>query len=188
MSDYAFRTTSKLDQDTYLEDRGFLHVVRREDADFQFVDYKFGTMLNPGQTAQRSSGEDDWEVIDGIPAMEYAKTEKLKELNAKWLEAEENGIIYSISAGFQIDANERANRDISGLITAMEFSGKSSVTFCDAFNEFHDVNLNQLKAMQIEIIQHAQNLYARKWQIRTAIGEASTPDELNSIEIDFSNL
>lgn len=78
-----FRTTTKLDNNTYIEDRGYAHIVSRGNADFEIVDAKFGNMLHIGQTAQRSQDGNGWDVIDGFPMLDYLKQEKLKEINEK---------------------------------------------------------------------------------------------------------
>lgn len=122
-------------------------------------------------------------------AIEYnslpkVRERKLLELNESWQVAESTGIIQS-SVGFPIDANERANRDVSGLISQMEMTGIDTTQFCDANNDFHEVTLDNLKTMQLELIQYAQSLYATKWQFRATIEAASTVDELNAIDIKF---
>lgn len=124
--------------------------------------------------------------IVAIPGLtpEEARTKKLKELSQKHHEAEESGILQSF-IGFPIDANERANRDVSGLISQMEMTSVDKTQFCDANNDFHEVTLDNLKTMQLELIQYAQSLYATKWQLRAAIEAAKTVDELNAIDIKF---
>lgn len=185
MSDYVFGTTSKLDKDTYVVDNGFWNEVKRGDKDFDVIDAKFGAMLEPNQTARKGFGDDDsWEVIDGIPMLSYAKENKLRALNAAFLEAEKRGVVSS-AVGFDIDATERSNRDIAGLITAMESGNISSVDFCDAHNQFHKVSLAQLKTMQMEVIQFAQNLYAKKWVLRSEINAAIRPIDVSKVVISF---
>ena len=113
-----------------------------------------------------------------------AKTGKMTDLHNAWLAAEAAGILQS-SVGFEIDANERANRDLEGLIVSMEAGGVGSTTFCDAANCFHEVSLDQLKTMRLEVIAYGQQLYARKWQLRMAIEHAQTIDDLEAVIIDF---
>lgn len=116
--------------------------------------------------------------------LEEVRVEKLSELNNIWKSAEEAGVLQS-SLGFPVDANERANRDVSGLISQMKMTGLDKTQFCDANNDFHEVTLDNLKTMQLELIQYAQSLYATKWQLRAAIEAAKTVDELNAIDIKF---
>ena len=67
----------------------------------------------------------------------------------------------------------------------MEAGGVGSTTFCDAANCFHEVSLDQLKTMRLEVIAYGQQLYARKWQLRMAIEHAQTIDDLEAVIIDF---
>ena len=122
-------------------------------------------------------------VIPG-PTLEGTRAEKLELLKVKHVNAEKVGIVHS-SLGFPVDANERANRDISGLISQMEITDLNKTQFCDANNDFHEVTLDNLKTMKLELIQYAQSLYATKWQLRAAIEAAKTVDELNAIDIKF---
>lgn len=113
------------------------------------------------------------------------KQEALDRLNAAWLVAEQNGKLMS-AVGFEIDANERANRDIQGLITMMESTGSEKTSFCAADNSFHEVSVEQLKTMQLEVIQYGQQIYAKKWQIRTAIEQAADFDAVKAVNISFN--
>lgn len=121
------------------------------------------------------------------PSLEEVKTKKLEELRTAWLAAEENGVVQS-SLGFPIDATERSNRDIDGLIKEMEASGGEKTLFCDAVNVFHEVTLADLKTMQLEVIRHGQAIYARKWELRTAIEGAETAEAVESVEIRFGEV
>ena len=90
------------------------------------------------------------------------------------------------SLGFEIDANDAANRNISGLVTFMENEGApENLQFCDYNNKFHTVTLADLRTMQQEIITNGSALYARKWAFRDAINAAATAEELNAIVIAF---
>lgn len=90
------------------------------------------------------------------------------------------------SVGFEIDANETANRNVAGLVTLLSASGAPAyVEFCDYHNEMHRVTLADLKTMQQEIIAYGSQLYAKKWALRDRIASAKTSEELNAIEIVF---
>lgn len=114
------------------------------------------------------------------------KGEMLEELNIAWLAAEANGIV--MVGGITIDATSRSNRDIEGLIISMEAQGTASTMFCAADNSFHEVTLQQLKDFQLAVIGLGQRLYARKWELRTAIEAAETLEELAAIEISFDGV
>ena len=128
----------------------------------------------------------DWYEVVALPeeTLDEAGAAKLAELNTAFPPVSETAHCMS-SAGFEIDADETANRNISSLIIALEASTHKSVRFCAYDNSFHDVTLAQLKTMQLEIIANAQAIYARKWVLRELINVAETVESLNAIVIDF---
>lgn len=182
----SFRTTYRQDKKTYVEDRGYAYPVTSGSAEYEALDAEFGKILKVGQTAVRNADGDGWIVEDGFPLLERMKEAKLAILDAKWRAAEASGKVQS-SAGFVIDANERANRDVDGLIKRLTALGDDSADFCAADNSYHTVTLEQLKAMQLEIIQYGQGIYAKKWELRTAIANAVTVADLEAVEISFAS-
>lgn len=110
-------------------------------------------------------------------SVENVRARKLNELNSLFEQAETNGTLES-SVGFTIDANERANRDIDGLIKSLESTPDKTVLFCGANNSFHEVNLDQLKTMRLEVIEYGQQLYTKKWTYREQINNAQTKDDI----------
>lgn len=128
--------------------------------------------------------EEQKKIEEEYNSIENIRLRKLDELTVNFIQAESNGIIES-SVGFSIDATERANHDIDGLIKSLEYNSDTKVMFCAADNSFHEVTLEQLKKMQLEVIQYGQQLYQTKWELRNKILNAQTKDELNNIEIKF---
>lgn len=185
---YAFRNTYRQDVDTFVEDRGYPHAVHRGDADFVTLEQQFAPMIAVGQTAMHGQGEGIWEVVDGSPMLDAAKAAKQEALRQAWLDAEACAVVQSASAGFAIDANERANRDLSGLVTAMEAGGLATTTFCGADNVLHAVTLDQVRGMRLEVIAHAQALYARKWELRSAIEQAQSFEALDAVAVTFEGV
>ena len=116
--------------------------------------------------------------------LEDAKAVKLTELNTALERASQTAHCIS-SSGFEINADETADRNISSLIYAMEETGQETVPFCAYDNRFHEVSLDQLKTMKLEIITYVRAMYQRKWELRECIHAAKTIDEVNAIEIDF---
>ena len=121
------------------------------------------------------------------PTLEEARAVALARLDAAFSAAEASGKTMS-SAGFVIDATERSNRDIDGLIISLEATGAPETTFCAADNSFHTVTLDQLRTMRLEVIRHGQALYARKWELRTAIETAASADAVLAVDIDFEGV
>ena len=132
----------------------------------------------------------DWYEVVALPeppkpTLDEARAGKLVELNAAFATASANAHCRS-SLGFEINADETANRNVTSLIVALEAAGEETVPFCAFDNRFHDVTLAQLKTMQLDIIANARALYARKWALREAIGKAASVEELDAITIVFS--
>lgn len=116
--------------------------------------------------------------------LDEAKAAKLEELNVAFTTASEIAHCMS-SLGFEINADETANRNISSLIIAMEATAQETVQFCAYDNRFHEVTLAQLKTMQLEIIANAQAIYQCKWALRDRINSAETMEALDAINITF---
>lgn len=123
------------------------------------------------------------EYIEPVIPFEQVQGEKLIELN-NWFEwASANAHVMS-SLGFEIDADETANRNIDGLITAVEAGTLSEpVYFMDYNNQIQPVTLDNLKTMRLEVIANGQALYQQKWALRSAIEAATTKEELEQIVI-----
>ena len=117
-----------------------------------------------------------------VPTLEEAKEAKLAELTSAFDTAAQNAHLMS-SVGFEIDANEVANRNIEGLTLVM--SDTDTTLFCDYNNQFHEVTRAQLETMRREIVANSQRLYQIKWQYRSLIEAATTVDELDAITITF---
>ena len=114
------------------------------------------------------------------PTIEEARAAKLAEINAAFERAGETGHVMS-SLGFEIDANERANRDTEGLITVLTATGAAGTMFCDYNNVMREVTLEQLKRLRLEIIAHGQALYAKKWLLREAANAAQTVADIQAV-------
>ena len=71
-------------------------------------------------------------------------------------------------------------------LEAQPVETRASVAFMDANNEAHLLTLEQLKTVQVEIIQNGQSAYQQKWALRTAIKEAQSKEDLEAIEIKFT--
>ena len=120
------------------------------------------------------------------PMLNEVKKDKLSELNRSFEQISENGNASCFSSlGFEINADEAANRNISNLIYALERTGQETVQFCAFDNCFHEVSLAGLKTMKLEIICHMHGIYRRKWELREHINAAETIDDVNAVEIDF---
>lgn len=123
------------------------------------------------------------------PSIEELKNAKLSQLDSAFLQWYETDAVVTSSLGFVADSDSRAMMDVSGLVTTLEsqpVETRASVAFMDASNQAHMLSLDQLKTVQVEIIQNGQSAYQQKWSMRAAIEQATTKEELEAIEIKFS--
>ena len=107
-----------------------------------------------------------------------AKTEKLTMLESAFESAAQTAHCTS-SAGFEIDADEIANRNIEGLVLVMQ--PEDTTMFRAYDNSFHAVTREQLEVMRKEIVINSQYLYQAKWTLEAQIMQAQTEKELEAI-------
>lgn len=122
------------------------------------------------------------------PTVDEVRQQKLQELDQKFWAWYENDATVTSSLGFVADSDARAMMDTTGLVTtleAMPAETRSTVAFMDASNTPHLLTLEQMKTVQLEIIQNGQSAYAQKWALREAINSAETVEALNAISIEF---
>lgn len=129
--------------------------------------------------------------VEKIPekTIDEVRAEKLSELDSAFMSWYEDKATVATSLGFVADSDARAMMDVTGLVTTLEaqpVESRSSVAFMDANNQTHLLSLEQLKTVQVEIIQNGQSAYQQKWALRTAIETAQTKEELEAIEITFT--
>lgn len=122
------------------------------------------------------------EIEEFVRDLETERANKLSELSTAFEDASETAHLTS-SLGFEIDANETANRDIEGLTLVM--NDTDTTLFCDYNNQFREVTKADLETMRREIVANSQRLYQIKWQYRSLIEAATTVDELDAITIRF---
>lgn len=141
---------------------------------------------------QSESGERRFQIVAvPEPSLEEVQSFKLQELERAFLQWYEKDAKVTSSLGFVADSDVRAVTDVSGLITVVEATpeeSRSSVAFMDANNEPHMLTLDQLKVLQLEIVQNGQSAYQQKWTLRTAIEDAETANEVEAVEIGFTGL
>lgn len=118
---------------------------------------------------------------------DVVKRDKLNELNSGLIKARASSQSSLMSSvGFEINANDTANTNITGLINSMELTSTETAQFMAFDNTLHEVTLSDLKTMQVELALWGQTLYAYKWSVRDQIDAATTTEELNAIVIDYS--
>ena len=129
-------------------------------------------------------------TVEKIPekTVEEVRSEKLRQLDGAFNSWSSDGATVRSSLGFEADSDARAMTDVNGLVTALEAQATfsdSGVVFMDAKNEGHQLTLDQLKTLQLEIIAAGKAAYQEKWTLRDAITKATTKEELGKIVIAF---
>lgn len=119
------------------------------------------------------------------PSLEELREAKLAALNAAFERVRGTAWVMS-SLGFKADANETANTNVDGLIKSMTAQNETTTLFCDYDNVYRPVTLENLQTLQLEIIQNGQALYAQKWAMRNAINEATKPEAIEAVNIEFT--
>lgn len=129
-------------------------------------------------------------TVEKIPekTVEEVRSGKLRQLDGAFNSWYSDGATVISSLGFEADSDARAMTDVNGLVTALEAQATfsdSGVVFMDAKNEGHQLTLDQLKTLQLEIIAAGNAAYQEKWTLRDAITKATTKEALEAIEIAF---
>ena len=117
--------------------------------------------------------------------IEVFKQQKALIVKQAFLNWRNNQATLISSLGFKADSNERANTDVSGLLIAYENNQDALITFRDADNEFHSLTYAQVKTLQCEIIENGNFAYEQKWTFDAQVENATTKEELDSIEVVF---
>lgn len=118
------------------------------------------------------------------PTLDEAKAAKISEIKAAFVAAEANGFVES-SLGFRADATRRSIGDIDGLIDLVSSGAlPAPVTFRDYDNAYHQLTLDQLNTLRLEVKMRGPLLYARKWELEAAVDAAETVETLAGIDIN----
>lgn len=92
------------------------------------------------------------------------------------------------SLGFEVDADKDSQDNVTGQINLLTATKAPTIKFKDKNNVLHDLNLEQLQTLLIEMQTNGANLFNQKWAFEQAINDAQTFDDLNSIDINFKML
>ena len=133
------------------------------------------TIYNPPHERLLAEG---W--VEYTPTLEEAREAKLAELEAAFDTTSREAHCTS-SVGFEIDADETANRNIEGLVLVMQ--PEKTTLFRAYDNTFHEVTREQLETMRKEIVVNSQYLYQAKWTMEAQIQAAETAEALDTIII-----
>ena len=119
------------------------------------------------------------------PTLDELKKTRLSELETAFTTASQEAHCTS-SVGFEIDADEIANRNIEGLVPVMQ--PEETTLFRAYDNSFHEVTREQLETMRKEIVVNSQYLYQAKWTMEAQIQAAETAETLEAIVVTADSL
>ena len=127
----------------------------------------------------------EWAKSDSEKTLEELKEDKLDELTAITSKFDNQlvntNMVIKSSLGFTINADLRSQNNLRGLIAV----GVEPVNFVTADNSVKSLSIEQLNTLIEECSLNGQNLYQQKWNYREQIENATTVEELNSIEFNF---
>ena len=127
----------------------------------------------------------EWAKSDDEKTLEELKADKLNELTSITSKFDNQlvntAMIIKSSLGFSINADLRSQNNLRGLIAV----GLEPVNFVTADNSVKSLSIEQLNILLNECALNGQNLYQQKWNYREQIENATTVEELNSIEFNF---
>lgn len=133
--------------------------------------------------------ETDREIVNGVftdtpEYLEIKRKELLDKLTeeSKKLNNRDNPSMYLTSSlGFRVNADPKSIDNIDSLISI----GDEITQFMDYDNELHELSLDDLKVVKLEIQKNGCNLYKQKWDMKSRILGASSIDQLKDIKIIF---
>lgn len=127
----------------------------------------------------------EWAKSDSEKTLSELKSDKLSELTSITSKFDNqlvnNEMIIKSSLGISINADLRSQNNLRGLISV----GLEPIDFVDSENVSHSLSIEQLNTLLNECALNGQNLYLQKWSYKSQIENATTVEELNSIEFNF---
>lgn len=133
--------------------------------------------------AEAAAAEAEYNKLENVVAR------KLEELNLRLEETKASSAAHiTSSTGYVVNANSTAKTNVDGLITAMEAQNLNTVNFMTFDNTLAELTLEQLKTFQLELISYGNNLYARKWALRSQIEACTTKEEVDAIVINYDDV
>lgn len=84
--------------------------------------------------------------------------------------------------GFEINADIRSQNNVRALITLLESSDAKTISYKDYDNKNHELTLDQLKTLLIEMCNYVKYIYTKKWKTKLLIEHAVSIDEILAIE------
>ena len=154
--------------------------------DINNIDYQaYVAWINSGNTpAEIFKPSDDYEFKNGgfVLKLDVIKGRKLSELTDIFEKQFQYGKFLS-SLGFYVDNRRYGDKNDKDNIQSLIDIGIT--VFKDADNNFHNVTLEQLQIIKLEMTQDGLKKYQTKWYYEGLIQSAQSVEELESIQIVF---
>ena len=135
----------------------------------------------------------DWEELTkeeydkhSEKTLDELKSDKLSELTAITSKFDNQlvntDMIIKSSLGFSINADLRSQNNLRGLIAV----GIEPVNFVTSDNSVQSLSIEQLNTLLNECALNGQSLYLQKWKYKAQIENATTKEELDAINLQFT--
>lgn len=120
-------------------------------------------------------------LIKPVKTLGEGQEEKIAEIKQKVIAEETSGFVVIEDLGFRADATRKSKDDVDGIIQSMIFSNAASIPFRDYDNAFHTLSLEQVKILQMAIINKGLLNYQHKWELEALIARATTVEAVEAI-------
>lgn len=155
-------------------------------ADYRNKTYYIGTEQHEMKELGDLPKGATFEPVEPEKTLDELKAEKLSELTAITSKFDNQlvntDMIIKSSLGFTINADLRSQNNLRGLITV----GAEPVNFVTANNTVKSLNIEQLNTLLNECALNGQSLYLQKWKYKAQIENATTKEELDAIDLQFT--
>ena len=153
----------------------------------------FGEYANLADPNNTTVSEDGNDITFNYtpPSLEELKADKLNELKTIFKQFEQNvckDMVIQSSLGFPVDADRRSQSNIQGQLTVLNSNNTLSIPYRCADNLVRNLTIAELNTVYKEMLINSQNLYTQKWQLEQAINDATSEEQLNTIQIQFTML
>ena len=152
------------------------------DADFSLVDNGISTYIDFWNT--------DFGTKPELYELESFQLQTLKNIKKEEIklfvhdEVDHSSVGYMTSRlteNFRVDAGRGDLDNLRNLKQYCQATGTTITFIKDFYNNMHQITIDELDIIILELIAYGLWLYQRKWEVDLLIENASTEEELNSI-------
>jgi len=113
------------------------------------------------------------------PSLDELKQQKKAGIKRAFEEELKKG--YLTSFGFKVDSKLDDLNNFDVTLKFAEMAGMTSVTIRDYDNITRTLTFDEFKQMCVELGQHIQQQFQKKWDLQAQVDEVTTEEELNNI-------